>query len=32
MGPYGEGVEETMARYGGYQSVLRHRVTTLEGD
>jgi uncharacterized protein (DUF1330 family) len=33
MGPYGEGVEATMARYGGgYQSVLRHRVTTLEGD
>ena len=33
MGPYGEGVEETMAHYGGgYQSVLRHRVTTLEGD
>ena len=33
MGPYGAGVEATMARYGGgYQSVLRHRVTTLEGD
>jgi len=33
MGPYGEGVEATMASYGGgYQSVLRHRVTTLEGD
>ena len=33
MGPYGEGVEATMARYGGgYQSVLRHRVTTLEGE
>ena len=32
MGPYGAGVEATMARYGGgYQSVLRHRVTTLEG-
>ena len=33
MGPYGQGVEATMARYGGgYQSVLRHRITTLEGD
>jgi uncharacterized protein (DUF1330 family) len=33
MGPYGKGVEATMALYGGgYQSVLRHRVTTLEGD
>ena len=33
MGPYSAGVEETMARHGGgYQSVLRHRVTTLEGD
>ena len=33
MGPYGQGVEATMARYGGgYQSVLQHRVTTLEGD
>lgn len=33
MGPYYEGVQETMARYGGgYQSVLRHRVTVLEGD
>ena len=33
MGPYGAGVEATMVRYGGgYQSVLRHRVTTLEGD
>jgi uncharacterized protein (DUF1330 family) len=33
MGPYYEGVEETMAQYGGgYESVLRHRVTTLEGE
>jgi uncharacterized protein (DUF1330 family) len=33
MGPYGAHVEETMALFGGgYQSVLRHRVTVLEGD
>ena len=33
MGPFGQGVEETLARYGGrYQSALRHRVATLEGD
>jgi uncharacterized protein (DUF1330 family) len=33
MGPYYEHVEETMARFGGgYQSVLRHRVTPLEGE
>ena len=33
MSPYGEHIEETMAQYGGgYQSVLRHRVTVLEGD
>lgn len=33
MGPYAEHVEETMALFGGgYQSVLRHRVTVLEGD
>ena len=33
MQPYYDGIEATMARYGGgYQSVLRHRVTTLEGD
>ena len=33
MQPYYDGVEETMARYGGgYQSVTRHRVTPLEGD
>jgi uncharacterized protein (DUF1330 family) len=33
MGPYYEQVEGTMALFGGgYQSVLRHRVTRLEGD
>ena len=33
MQPYTDHVRETMARYGGdYQSVLRHRVTTLEGE
>jgi len=33
MGPYSQGVEETLATYGDrYQSALRHRVTTLEGD
>ena len=33
MGPYGEHVEATMALHGGgYRSVLRHRVTVLEGD
>lgn len=33
MQPYYDGVEATMARFGGgYQSVPRHRVETLEGD
>jgi uncharacterized protein (DUF1330 family) len=33
MGPYQDAVEATMARYGGgYRTLLRHRVTVLEGD
>ena len=33
MGRYYDEVEATMARYGGaYQSLLRHQVTTLEGE